>query len=139
MSKKPILIKGYLFPVPHKFVSRLFSGKKDVFVKLSRRRLRFLAPGNSLLFYDSGSHEVVGEARIKEILYVDTEVIWKKLGSRIFLQRKEFTDYVARSPLGPRKNPKKMTAFVLEKIIKYSTPKKPQKRVTPAGYYLRAE
>jgi hypothetical protein len=91
-----------------------------------------------LVFYDSGEgyKSIVGEAKIKRIVFDYAETIWKEFGPRIFLEKEEFNDYVARSPLGPRLREKKMTAFVLQKLHKYTKPKKPQKRVTPSGYYL---
>ena len=127
---------GYLFPIPHRFVERIFSDNKDVFVKLSMYRL--LTKGKTLVFYDSGGeiHAVVGQAKIKQTIYADPDVIWKELGPRIFLNKDEFDQYVEKSPLGPRLKKKKMTAFILEQTKKYSEPRKPDKRVTPAGYYL---
>jgi hypothetical protein len=127
-------VKGFLFPLPHSLIEQLFSGEKDVFVKLAH--YRFLKTGNTLVFYDSGTHAIVGEAKVKQIALGDPSAIWEEFGARIFLQSGEFKDYVARSPLGPRKHVRLMSAFVLEKLRKYSIPKRPQKRVTPSGYYL---
>jgi hypothetical protein len=127
--------EGFLFPIPHHLIERLFSGEKDVFVKLSRAAYRFLNAGSILVFYDSDSKKIVGEAKVKKIVYAEPSIIWEEFGPRIFLQKREFDDYVMRSPLGPRKA-KAMTAFELEKFSKQGYPKKPRKRVTPSGYYL---
>ena len=130
-------IKGYLFPIPHKFLERLFSGEKDVFVKVGH--YRFLAPDHSVVFYDSDQHMTVGEAKIVRSSNGSPSAIWKEYNARIFLQEKEFKEYVARSPLGPRKQKEKiMTALVLGRLHRYSSPRKPQRRVTPAGYYITA-
>lgn len=136
MSSPKTNASGYLFPLPSHLIEKLFSGRKDVFIKLSRYRL--LSEGNTLLFYSSGrsDRKIAGEAKIKRIVYDDPENIWKEFGERIVLDKEEFEEYVKRSPLGPRVKKKKMTAFVLVSIRKYSKPKKPEKRVTPAGYYL---
>ena len=79
--------EGFLFPIPHRFAKRLFSGEKDVFVKPQKYRL--LTSGSTLIFYDSGSHAMVGEGRVKEIVYADSSTIWKEFGPRIFLRRKK--------------------------------------------------
>lgn len=128
-------IYGFLFPVPHPFIGRLVSGEKDVFVKIGR--LRFLSDGHIIVFYDSGAHKIVGEAKIKQTTAGSPSTIWAKYGPRIFLREKEYNEYVARSPLGPRhREGKIMTAFVVEHCRKYSQSKIPPKRVTPSGYYL---
>ena len=138
MSKSERRITGYLFPIPHRFVERLFSGDKDVFVKASARvrRFRFLVAGNTIVFYDSDSHVLVGEASVKKIECAGPSTIWDEYHSRIFLEKREFEEYLAKAPLGPRKKAIFMTAFVLEKSKKYPKPQIAPKRVTPSGYYL---
>ena len=130
-------IYGALLPIPHQYIQKLASGEKDVFVKFGR--YKFLSEGKRLVFYDSGIHMLVGESEIKRVVYDDPEKIWRMFGSRIFLEEKEFKEYSSRSPLGPR-SPKRnvMTACVLKNFKKYAKPKKPEKRVTPSGYYLRS-
>lgn len=129
-------IIGAVFPVPHQFIQRLASDKKDVFVKFGL--FRFLSEGKRLVFYDSGIHMLVGESEIKQVISDNPERIWRAFGPRIFLEEKEFREYSSWSPLGPR-SPRKnvMTACVLKKFKKYARPKKPEKRVSPMGYYLR--
>jgi hypothetical protein len=138
MSELQRRITGFLFPIPHRFIERFFSGDKDVFVKPNAlvRHFRFLVAGNTIVFYDSDMRASVGEAKIKEIEYGIPSAIWSKYHSRIFLEKDEFEEYVARSPLGPRSKTVFMTAFVLEKFRRYPKPKAAPKRVTPAGYYL---
>jgi hypothetical protein len=134
MSGSERKIIGYLFPIPQRFVDRVFSGKRDVFIK--PLRYRFLTAGKTVVFYNSDLHAIVGEAKIKQIVCSSPSDIWKEYQSRIFLQKDEFDDYVAMSPLGPRARRKNMTAFVLRNVRKYPEPRKPPKRVTPSGYYL---
>ena len=131
-------IRGALFPMPHELAERLFSGQKDVFVKFTR--FRYLSKGQRLILYDSDVHRVVGEGRIERVEYAEPEEIWEKYGSRIFLRKTEFDEYVARSPLGPRPQDRRiMTACVLNDLHRYEKPRAPSKRVTPSGYYLRGE
>ena len=130
-------IRGAVFPVPHRFVDRLFSKKKDVFVKIGY--FRFLRSGQRLVFYDSGIRKLIGEARIREISYHEPETIWKMYGNRIFLEKDEFNAYIMTSPLGyPRKPERsKLTAITFRQAHRYSIPKVSSRRMTIAGYYLR--
>lgn len=128
--------EGYIFPIPNKLVEKFFSGEKDVFVKLSRFRYRFLTAGNFIAFYDSDYRQIVGQAKIKNIIIADPSIIWEKFSSRIFLEKEEFDEYVMWSPLGYRRRARTMTAFELVKFSKHGYPRKPLKTVTPSGYYL---
>ena len=100
---------------------------------------RFLQGGQRLIFYDSGTHSLIGEARIEEVSYHEPTTIWKMYGNRIFLKKDEFEAYVTTSPLGyPRKLERsKLTAITFKEAHKYSTPKIYPKRMTIAGCYLR--
>ena len=130
-------VRGAVFPVPHQFMERLFSNEKDVFVKLMR--LRFLKAGQRIVFYDSGVHRLVGEAKIQNVVYDDPKPIWEDYGNRIFLDKKEFDEYINISPLGyPRRYGRvKLTAIIFKNAHRYRTPMPSSRRMTIAGHYLR--
>jgi len=130
-------IRGIVFPVPHRFVDRLFSGEKDVFVKWGR--FKYLESGQRLVFYDSGIHRLVGEARIQEVSDSDPATVWRMYEKRIFLEKNEFEAYVARSPLGyPRSSKRsKLVAITFKDARRYTAPKGSAKRMTAAGHYLK--
>lgn len=134
MEKPAESVNGFLFPFPHHVVERLFSGEKDVFVKLMK--YRFLIARNTIVFYDIDLHAVVGEAKIEKVICADPSKIWQEYHSRIVLEKLEFDEYVSRSSCGPRMRRDVMTAFLLRKPHRYSTPRKAPRRVTPSGYYL---
>jgi len=130
-------ILGVVLPVPHRFVDRLFSGDKDIFVKWGH--FRFLRKGQRLVFYDSGIRKLVGEATIEEVNSHEPTAVWRAYGKRIFLEKNEFDAYLTTSPLGyPRKLERsKMIAIAFKGSRKYPTPKESPKRMTVAGFYLR--
>jgi len=132
-------VKGIVFPVPHKFIAPIFSGKKDVFIKLRVGRFKLLKAKQKIIFYDSGIHKLVGQAKILSIHIDKPNIIWEMYGNRIFLEKKDFEKYIKISPLGHFRNLErsKLTAIVYSNPHKYSKPKESHRRMTIAGFYLR--
>ena len=125
--------RGVIYPVLQEHFDRIASGK-DVFCKfVSRGKLR-LEVGDKILFYRSGgSREVIGEATIGEMEFLEPGVLVAKYGERLFLSRDELVKYVNQ-----REKPggKKLPVFVLKDSIKYPRPFKMKKSLTMAGLTL---
>jgi len=127
---------GAVFPIPHHIVERLLSKEKDAFAKFGH--FLHLSEGQKIQFYDSGIHAIVGEATIKEVVYLDPGAVWAEYGPRLALNRDEFKEYVSNSPLGARgRGHKKMTLCLLSDPKKYSNPRKPARKMNMIGHYLR--
>lgn len=131
-----IKIVGVVFPVPEKFVSRLLSGKRNVFVKYVARSTNLrIAPGNKLILYASGgSKELVGEGVIQAIEFLTPIEALEKHGDKVFLDRDELIKYATQVP--ERKLTKKMLVLVLSRVKTYSPRLKWKKPITMTGQYL---
>jgi len=138
-------IVGVTFPIPKKYIPRLFKDGKTVFIKPATV-FKELMPGMRLVFYQS--HEetgYVGEATIKRIVIDDDPLaFFETFGDAIFLTREEAEAYVQNQERWqgvrvrkevPRKRP--WMALELEDIQKYDTVKKPGRFVPVGGKYLR--
>jgi hypothetical protein len=129
-------IAGAIFPVPEKFVGRLLSKKKDVFVKYVVRSTNLrIAPGNKLVLYASqGSKKVVGEGVIKTIEFLTPSEVLAKYGSRVFLTKDELMVYATQMP--GRSPTKKLLVLVLGNVRSYSPPLRWKNPITMTGQYL---
>lgn len=129
-------VVGVIYPIPLQFVSRIFSEKKDVFVKyLTHQSSVRLAPKNKILFYAShGQKEIVGEAIIQAMEFLTPVEVLEKYGGRVFLDRDELVSYASQQ--SSRTTSKKMLVLVLSKPRKYSKGIRYYKPITMAGEYL---
>jgi hypothetical protein len=126
---------GVIYPIPFKFVNRIFEDKRNVFVKYvahpNRRRISL----KKVLFYESrGNKEIVGEATIKANEFLTPLEALEKYGDRVFLEKEELIEYASRQPL--RTMSKKMLVLVLAKPTRYSNRIMYEKPMTMAGKYL---
>jgi len=85
-------VRGAVFPVPHEFIERILLGERDVFVKFGR--FISLSKSQKIQFYDSSVHAIVGEALIEKKEYMEPSKVWEVFGSRIFLNKDEFNEYI---------------------------------------------
>jgi hypothetical protein len=129
-------IVAVIYPVPEKFVGRLLSEKKDVFVKYVARSTNLrIAPGNKLVLYASqGSKNVVGEGVIKTIEFMTPSEVLAKYESRVFLTKDELMIYATQMP--GRSPTKKLLVLILSKIKSYSPPLRWKAPITMTGRYL---
>lgn len=124
---------GIIFPVLEGHVQRFFSERKRVFVKFFGREGKpaRLRPGSKLFIYQSGGKmEIVGEARIEEIMMRTSDEVFADYGDELFLSKQELEDYV-----GSRRT-KKMLVLLLGDMRRLSTPLKLTKSVTMGGQYM---
>jgi len=130
---------GVIYPIPLQFVSRIFSEKKDVFVKyLTYQSSVRLAPKNKILFYAShGQKEIVGEAIIKAISFLTPAEVLERHGDRVFLNKDELMEYASQQ--SSRTSSKKMLVLVLSNPRKYPKAIRVKKPLTMAGQYLTEE
>lgn len=129
-------ILGIVFPLLPQHAERLLNQGKTIFVKFfSKERIPVrLQSGSRLFLYESkGNKEIVGEARIVRIDTLPASEVMSVHGSRLFLTKSEFEDYV-----GNRRD-KKMLVLLLEDAKKYPVPLKLGRSVTMAGRYMRRE
>ena len=126
---------GVIYPIPFKFVNRIFEDRRSVFVKYVAHPNRMRIPLKKILFYESRRNkEIVGEATIKANEFLTPLEALEKYGDRVFLEKDELTEYTTRQP--SRTMSKKMLVLVLAKPIRYSKGIKYEKPITMAGKYL---
>jgi hypothetical protein len=132
-------IVGVIYPIPLRFVSRIFVEKKDVFVKyLAHQSSVRLTPKNKILFYASQAQkEIVGEATIKAIEFLAPVEVLEKYDNRVFLNRDELTEYASHQL--SRTTSKKMLVLVLSGPKKYERGISYGKPISMAGEYLTEE
>ena len=128
-------IIGSIYPIPSKFVDRLFDGKTKVFVKYGAHNATKLTPKHKVIFYASqGLKQLVGEGIIEKVEFLSPDDVIVKYEKWLFLNASEFYAYVERSP--SRTSSKKMLTLVLKKLNKYPKPIDYNRSITMAGQYL---
>jgi hypothetical protein len=127
-----------IYPVPSKFVSRIFDDRKQVFVKYTNHETSRLVPRNKVLFYASHERgEIVGEATIKAVEFLTPAEALEKHGDELFLNREELMSYVSQS--SSRTASKKMLVLAFSNPRKYPKAIRAKKPLTMAGQYLTEE
>jgi len=128
-------IVGVIYPVPSKFVDRLFNEKANVFVKYVAHNTTKLVPKHRVIFYAShGSKKLVGEGTLERVEFLSPETVIARYKERLFLNESEFYAYVGSSP--SRTPSKLMLTLVLNKLSKYPNPVDYGRPITMAGQYL---
>ena len=123
-----------VYPVPHRFIERIFTGK-DIFVKYLPRLSTRLKVGDKLMFYASGEiHAVVGEATIDGVEFLKPEDALAKYQNRLFLTKDELMSYVTRQK--GRTKDKPLLVITLRNAKRYPEPVELKELVTMAGRYL---
>jgi len=132
-------IVGVVYPVPINLVGRLFTSRRNVFVKyLPRTTSINLRPGDKVLFYAShASKQVIGEGIIKDIEFLTPDEALSKHGDKLLLNKEELANYTARQPM--RTSAKKMLALTIDKATEYATPIRYPRPLTMAGEYITKE
>ena len=129
-------VVGVIYPIPLKFVDRLFSEQRNVFVKYLAHPTRVrIAQRNRILFYAShGQKELVGEASITSIEFLTPTEALERYDGKVFLNKAELMQYTSgRSPS------KKLLVMVLSQPRKYAKAVKYWKPITMAGEYITEE
>ena len=132
-------ICGVIFPIPNKFVDRLFIQNRNVFVKYIARTTRVgIMPKHKVLFYAShGSKDIAGEGVIERILFLTPDEAFARYCDKVFLNKDELKQYTSMQP--KRDSSKKMLVLVLSKLKRYSQPVRFKQPITMAGQYLTKE
>jgi len=132
-------IVGVVYPVPINLIERLFTSRRNVFVKyLSRTASINLRPGNKILFYAShASKQVIGEAIVTDIEFLTPDEALSKHGDKLMLNKEELVNYTARQPT--RTSAKKMLVLTFDKAAKYARPIRYPRPLTMAGEYITKE
>lgn len=128
-------IIGVIYPIPFKFVNRIFEDKRNVFVKYvshpNGKRINF----KKVLFYESrGNKQIIGEATIKANEFLTPLEALEKYGEKVFLEKDELIEYALHQPL--RTMSRKMLVLVLSKPTRFSKRIIYKKPMTMAGKYL---
>jgi hypothetical protein len=134
-----IKIAGAIYPIPLKFVNRIFAEQRNVFVKYVVHESGVkLVPNNKVLFYASrGQKEIVGEATIKAVEFLTPVKAFEKYGDKLFLNKDELMKYASQP--SSRTASKKMLVLVLFKPRKYLMGIKYARHITKAGEYFTDE
>jgi len=129
-------IAGVIYPIPLRFIKRILSEKRNVFVRyLPHSTCPRLAPRSKILLYASrGQKEIVGEAMINKIEFLTPDEVLEKYGKKVFLNRDELM--TCASQRSSRTTSKKMLTLVLSVPKKYSKGIKYKGHMTMAGEYL---
>jgi len=132
-------IVGVVYPVPINLIERLFSSKRNVFIKYLPRTTNInLRPGEKVLFYAShASKQVIGEAIVRNIEFLTPDEALSKHGDKLLLSKEELANYTARQPT--RTSAKKMLVLTIDKATKYARPIRYPRPLTMAGEYVTRE
>lgn len=128
-------IIGVVYPIPLRYVDRIFLQRRNIFVKYLPRLSTKILPNHKVIFYASyGSKEILGEGTIESSEFLTPEEAWQKHGNKIFLDQKELHEYTTSQPR--RTSTKKMLVMTLQKLKKYEKGVKYPRRITMAGEYV---
>ncbi len=119
---------GAIFPLPERFVDRIFKQGRNVFVK-PPTVYRDLGPGSKILFYVGGEvGAIVGEGTAESVELMEPERALKKYGKKIFLDAEELREY-----LRGKKRVSKILVIPLRDPKLYNRPYKPRRFISMAG------
>jgi len=94
--------------------------------------------GSKLVFYTSKN--LVGEGIVEKVERMNPKVAWSRYEKQIFLNKNQYNEYSARSPIsGEDRKMTDSTIFFLKNLKKYKKPIKSAFNVTPVGRYLSRE
>ncbi len=134
-------IFGAIYPLPKSLVRRFTEGGKTVFIKFGKAvRLR---EGMRLVLYESGSdgqRALVGEGRIKTVVFGSKGDLVDNFGSKLLLSPSELNRYISTRPWGSgttRSGKKIMTGVEITDYEKYLHPIRPNKPIPVSGRYMR--
>lgn len=123
-----------IFPIRPGHVSRFFDGKRNVFVKFTKMKLK---KGMLLVFYVSREMVLAGEAKIAKVERLHPNVAWDSYRDRIFLNKEEYDQYVGVSPVGgEERKMKDVLVITLSSFRKYDPASRSPLSITPSGRYI---
>ena len=129
-----------VFPLPKEIVSRIFKGRRTVFVKYMPtrgRRGKFntqIEPGTKMVIYESkGTKSLMGEALIKKVLFMMPNEAYRTYGNNLCLDYDEIVEY---SNKYPNRAEKPLLVLELESPHRYASPIKSPYPISMAGRYL---
>lgn len=130
-------VVGAVFPIKPRHVPALFECNRDVFVKFTNLELE---NDFTIVLYVSGDKTFIGEAKVKQIRRMNPNDAWISYKERIFLNEREYSEYVNISPVSKAKRKmKEITVLELDRVRKYRKPIKSEFSVAPSGRYLTKE
>jgi hypothetical protein len=123
-----------IYPVLREHANEILSGK-NVFCKYVGKGVPSLDIGSRILLYVSHSNfEIVGEGRILKLEFMTPSEILEKHGERLFLSRKELSEYQ-----GNRPSDRRLLVATLSNIKKFGKPIRRSRPITMAGETLTLE
>jgi hypothetical protein len=130
-------IIGAIFPISESHFLRIFDENRTVFVKFTR--MTKLRKNSVIVFYVSKKKRLMGEGLIQSIAKLNPDDAWKLYGDKIFLDAKEYENYIVYSPIGGKsRGTSQVTVFFLKSLTKYEHSPIIEK-FTPSGQYLLQE
>lgn len=124
-------IVGAIFPLPARFVDRIFRRGRNVFVK-PPTVYKDLETGSKILFYVGGEvGAIVGEGTAESVELMEPEKALRKYGKKIFLNPEKLREY-----LRGKKRASKILVIPLKDLKLYKRPFKPKRFITVAGRRL---
>lgn len=128
---------GYIFPILHKHISRVFDQEHPVFLKFTKLKTENCS---KIVFYVSGKKLLIGDAQVENIERLDPNVVWSRYKDRLFLNEEEYIKYTKISPISKTKRKMKtLTIYELKNPRRYKNPIESIFPVTPSGRYLTQE
>lgn len=122
---------GAIFPLPERFVDRLFRQGRNVFVK-PPTVYKDLGPGSKILFYVGGDvGAIVGEGTAESVELMEPTEAMKKYGKKIFLDPEELREYLRN-----KKRASRILVIPLRDLKLYRRPYTPRRFITVAGKRL---
>lgn len=129
-------IFGAIFPISPESVRPLFDQKKNAFVKFTK--FLKLQRGSKIVFYTS--KKLVGEGIIESVERMEPEIAWSRYEQQIFLNKNQYNEYAARSPIsGEDRRMTQITIFFLKSLKRYKNQIRCIYTVTPSGRYITRE
>jgi len=99
MATKQEKIEGVIYSLPLEIAMNIFEKNKDVFIKYlpheptKKTELRLKKGMKIYIYISKANKSVIGEAKIKEIYYLNLQEIIKKFKSRLMISESELLLY----------------------------------------------
>ena len=114
-------------PIPTEYAERIYSEGKTVFV--GKSYLGKVTPGDKFIIYEShGAKAYTGWADIKSIGKQKTNIIFRKYGKKLMINKDEFQEYT--------KSRSEMNVIEFENFEKFKKPVIPKRFVAVSGKYI---
>ena len=128
-------IYGAIFPIQQQNIDPLFNQKRRVFVKFTN--FTKLKKDSLIIFYLQ--KKLIGEGTIQKTERIDPENAWNQYKNKIFLNKKEFENYVNFSPISKQERKKRNINVFHLKLNKFKKPIACPYVINAAGQYISQE